>query len=759
MSCKRIFFFLGLSLWIAFTGCTSDEEKKMEFLETGKAYFEKGEYKNAEIELRNALQIDPRFVEAHRYLAETYMKLGDAKGAFQEYVRLEQLEVDDPEIQRKLATIYFLGKRYDEARQRIESVLARNPDDIDMLFLLAGVLEQEKDYDQAVETYEKIISLDENQARAYLALSRLLAFQEKYGKAEERLKQAIAIEPESLRPQLALFHLYAASAAHDQAEQQIRKLIETTPDDINLYILRGSYYMENDQIPEAEEAYQEAAAVDPENVKPYMALAALYDTTGNAEKSLEMYQKALELQPDEIGILHPIARYHFNAKAFDEAETYINRILEKNDKYFPTRMLKGELMVIQRNFDDAIALFDQLISEEPGAERAHYFKGVAYLGKGEAHLARMDLVRAVELNPDYLKARLLLAEIYLREQDYLHAQEESQAVLAATPDNDQARLILGNSYLYQERPAAAEAEFKKLIARKPDNPVGYYRLGLVYRMQGQNEPAMENFNIALDKNPRLMDVFVSKVSLLAANRQFEKALQACDRQLELVAESDASSALIHSLKGGLYMNQRKLEQAEASFQKALELNPGFMRPYYALAQINLMENKADKAVEQYQTLLEKDPKKVAPHMLLGTIYDMQKKHDLSEQHYRKALEIEPEFAPAANNLAYLLADQERNLNEALDLAQKAKRLLPGDANVMDTLGWVYFKKGLYPSAIREFTDSVSKNPDNPTIRYHLGLAYYQNDEKEVAKEHLEAALRLNETFDGADRARQLLAEM
>jgi Flp pilus assembly protein TadD len=146
-------------------------------------------------------------------------------------------------------------------------------------------------------------------------------------------------------------------------------------------------------------------------------------------------------------------------------------------------------------------------------------------------------------------------------------------------------------------------------------------------------------------------------------------------------------------------------------------------------------------------------------MLLGTIYDMQKKFDLAEKHYRAALEIKPDFAPAANNLAFLLAGQNKDMEEALTLAQKAKELLPDDASIMDTLGWVYYKKGLYDSAISEFRDSMAKLPRNPVVRYHLGLAYLKKGNKAGAREQLSRALELSNSFDGADDARKVLAEL
>jgi tetratricopeptide (TPR) repeat protein len=144
-------------------------------------------------------------------------------------------------------------------------------------------------------------------------------------------------------------------------------------------------------------------------------------------------------------------------------------------------------------------------------------------------------------------------------------------------------------------------------------------------------------------------------------------------------------------------------------------------------------------------------------MLLGIIYDTQKRYDKSEAHYRSALEVSPEFAAAANNLAFILADQDKDIDEALRLARMAKEKLPDSPYVMDTLGWVYYKKGLYGLAIGEFADCLAQIPENPAVTYHLGMAYYKNGDAQKARVELEKALGLDENFNGAEEARQVLA--
>ena len=105
------------------------------------------------------------------------------------------------------------------------------------------------------------------------------------------------------------------------------------------------------------------------------------------------------------------------------------------------------------------------------------------------------------------------------------------------------------------------------------------------------------------------------------------------------------------------------------------------------------------------------------------------------------------------------AEQGGNLDEALGFAQVAKEKMPDNAAVVDTLGWLYYLKGRYLSAISELLDSLKLDPLNPIIHYHLGLAYFKNDQPGEAKEFFEKALKINPNFNGAEEARDILKEI
>jgi Flp pilus assembly protein TadD len=141
------------------------------------------------------------------------------------------------------------------------------------------------------------------------------------------------------------------------------------------------------------------------------------------------------------------------------------------------------------------------------------------------------------------------------------------------------------------------------------------------------------------------------------------------------------------------------------------------------------------------------------------IFDLQNRPDDAEGAYRRALEVNPSAPVAANNLAYRYAESNHNLDEALALARTAAAHLKDQPEVLDTLGWVHYRKGQLKEAISQFEASAQKDPANPMYHYHLGLAYAQAGEKAKARLALSEALRLSPSFDGAGEAKRILASL
>jgi Flp pilus assembly protein TadD len=155
-------------------------------------------------------------------------------------------------------------------------------------------------------------------------------------------------------------------------------------------------------------------------------------------------------------------------------------------------------------------------------------------------------------------------------------------------------------------------------------------------------------------------------------------------------------------------------------------------------------------------LAQRDPKPVAALTLVGMILDSQGNTAAAQKKFERVMQLDSEAPVAANNLAWIYAENGGNLDVALQLAQTAKRKLPELAEVNDTLGYIYYKKNLPALALPPLRASVEKDPANAGFHYHLGLAYAQAGESALARQSLTKALSLKLDEKGAQDARAVL---
>src|SRR5262249_48350332 len=152
-------------------------------------------------------------------------------------------------------------------------------------------------------------------------------------------------------------------------------------------------------------------------------------------------------------------------------------------------------------------------------------------------------------------------------------------------------------------------------------------------------------------------------------------------------------------------------------------DPTYLAAYSALGQLYMVQRKLDAALTEFDALAKHSPKSVAAATMVGMILQSQGKVDEARERYERVLQIDPEAAVAANNLAWIYADHGGDLDVALNLAQTARKHMPDVAEVNDTVGFIYYKKNLSGLAISTLKVGAEKDPENPTVQYHLGLAF------------------------------------
>jgi tetratricopeptide (TPR) repeat protein len=202
-------------------------------------------------------------------------------------------------------------------------------------------------------------------------------------------------------------------------------------------------------------------------------------------------------------------------------------------------------------------------------------------------------------------------------------------------------------------------------------------------------------------------------------------------------------------------------KAEQSYLKAVGLNPNAVPAYISLGQIYGATRDYDKAIAQLDKALAQRPDQPAALMLKSIAQQMKGDTAAAREGYEKIVKVNPKFAPAANNLAWMLTEDGpgQDLPRALLLAQSARDAAPQDPQIADTLGWVYYKQGAHARAEAVLREAAEKLPTNAEVLYHLGMAQSKVGKTEEARASLQKSLELSPNQSGAAEAKAVLSSL
>jgi tetratricopeptide (TPR) repeat protein len=154
-------------------------------------------------------------------------------------------------------------------------------------------------------------------------------------------------------------------------------------------------------------------------------------------------------------------------------------------------------------------------------------------------------------------------------------------------------------------------------------------------------------------------------------------------------------------------------------EKALKLETKDASLYVAMGYVHSLIGKNADALKFYNMALEVSPDDPRVHFSLGALYEKIGSKETAIKEFRQTIKLDPNFSDAYNYLGYMFAEDGVNLDEAVGLAKKALESDPDNGAYLDSLGWIYFKKGMYNEALAELEKAVKSDPGDPTIKGHL----------------------------------------
>ncbi|MDX9835429.1 MAG: tetratricopeptide repeat protein, partial [Desulfobulbus sp.] len=356
--------------------------------------------------------------------------------------------------------------------------------------------------------------------------------------------------------------------------------------------------------------------------------------------------------------------------------------------------------------------------------------------------------------PRSSKYHTTLAFLHLRSQKFEDAKNEAAIALQLQPRNFPAALLFARSVLMAKEYDNAVKILEDMRAKVPNNVEVLGSLGLAYLGNKQPDNALKAFSEVLSLQPGNTPALVNVARIeQQKGKKKEDIVQLVRDQIKAAPDSAGNLMLLATM----LMTEKQYDEALQLTRRVQELQPQMTASYTLGAEIYKRLDKTDEAINEYNKLLASGSNKLQAYMGLGAIHEQRGERELAKKQYQEVLKISPDFAPAANNLAWLMTEDEQpDLGEALRLALTAKQVLPEDAHIIDTLGMVHYKRGSFGLARAEFTQAVENRPDMPVFQYHLATALYGDGQKEEAITELREALTKEQPFAERGEAEILL---
>jgi tetratricopeptide (TPR) repeat protein len=256
----------------------------------------------------------------------------------------------------------------------------------------------------------------------------------------------------------------------------------------------------------------------------------------------------------------------------------------------------------------------------------------------------------------------------------------------------------------------------------------------------------------LKTSPRDLEALEGIVAIDVAAGRGKAAVARVDDALKRAAPD--ASLLVVAARAHASMGD--FDTTETLLLKAVEVDPDRLQPYNLLAALYTRQDRLEEAKQRLNDVLTRNPKSVGAATMIGMLLELQGRQAEGEKQYLAVLGIDPRAAVASNNLAWLYVAANKKLDDALQLARVAQQMLPDQANVNDTIGWIYYRKNMPEQAIGYLESAAEKQPQEPLHHFHLGMAYVKAGDWTKAKAELNRAFRLKADFDGAPEARKAL---
>jgi tetratricopeptide (TPR) repeat protein len=717
----------------------SPEQKSASLVNSAKAHIQHSDYATAIIDLQNAIKAAPRNAEAYYQMGLALTARGTPENAPYYFKTAADLNPADADAQLKVAEIMIASDQkelYAEAERRAQAALKVRPKDAEVLYTLAMAEFRQGNSELAIEHLKRALEIKPGHLKSSMALA-VITFEKTHNaeSSEETLQKAVTQSGNSAEALIAMGRLFEFMNRSSQAEAQFRQVIGLAPDNETAYLELARLQQSLGRQADAEETLARLSSISKGPNRA--AHAAFLMQAGRTEAALAELRQLAERFPGDPEVRSQLVDGYLASNHLKEAEQLLDAALSRNGSDVQSLTQRSRLYIRQERFKEAEQSIVKAMQLGLSSGAAHYILAKALNGQHRLLDSQQELRRAIAQDPSLLPARIELSQSLRLAKALAEAQRTLDGAPASQKE-DPAFLAEQVWVLFARgRYNAAKPDVEKAL-QQGRTTVALTQAGLL-ELQQNHGPAGRTL---LEEALRTAPDDVAPLNAIAISLAKEKGPRVAAERVRKQAALFPGSAVLQYTLGAWLEQAGDIGAARTGYEAALKADPLYAPAAVAVARMDMLAEKWDGARERVQQVLQRDARNVDALLALGMIEERTGHPDAAIAAYRKILAVDSSHVTARNNLAVLLSRNPRTADEALLIAQTLKQDVPNSPEVDDTLGWAYYRKGSYETALR-YLEHAAAQSKSAVIRYHLATVYFAEGNHARGEEVLREAIALN----------------
>jgi tetratricopeptide (TPR) repeat protein len=780
---KLTLLFVSILILGLMAGCSSPEDKAAEYIANAQDLLADENLVKAEIEYKNALQINQNLPDAWYGLAKISERRLEWPQVFAALNKVRELAPGHLDGRIMLGELLLSSNQLEEALEDAKEILEMAPDDARSHALMAAVQLRLENFKGALLEIDKALEIDPNLVNAFLIRARLYIDEKRYDEALAELGRAREIDAKNLALYLLKIQVHTETDNKQALENTYHELIEQFPSNTTYKRALVRHHLKYENIDAAERLLQsiaESAEGDVDAKLSFVAferqyrslgeaiaqlqtyinadqgeyryrffLGELYENSNQADKAQQIYDVIVAddgVNTNGLEARNKIALIEYDRGNRDRTIALVDEVLAQDKSNETATLLRASLQLGDGEVDDAIVNARTVLRDNPDSMQALGLLGQAYEAAGSDELALEAYTQAFQLHPEAPVIVNQLAAKLLRLRKYSQADDVLQQSLQRGNNNIETIKLLAQAKLALGDWDRAEQLAKLLQQTEGQEALSQQMLGVVYLGRDQQQESIEAFKLAHEMAPDAAQPVVSLVRTYVRNGQIDEAR----RFLQSILSVDDTNFTAHLLLGQLSLSADEYDEATRHFNAAIASDPKQSIGYRNLASALVSNNEPEKAEAVLKKGAAALPDVSSINISLAVLYQNQGEFEKAIAIYQAALEEDDSLIIARNNLASILTDT-RSDQASMDLARMTAAKLRDSPipQFQDTYAWAAVKSGInLEEAIIILEEIVKTNSSVGAYSYHLGEAYRRRGDVDQARESLNRAIAL-ESSDSA----------